>query len=85
MGRVLYGELSQYDPGTRFERSSIPALVAHDDEDDIVPYEDARRVAESKGAESKGAEVHTIEGAGHGLRTPDTPPCPADGAREPVD
>ena len=80
MGRVLYGELSQYDPGTRFERSSIPALVVHDDEDDIVPYEDARRVAESKGT-----EVHTIEGAGHGLRTPDTPPCPADGAREPVD
>jgi pimeloyl-ACP methyl ester carboxylesterase len=73
MDRVLYGELSQYDPGTRLERSSVPALVVHGDEDDIVPYEDARRVAASRRA-----EVHTIEGAGHGFRTRDTPPCPAD-------
>jgi len=80
MDRVLYGELSQYDPGTRLERSSVPALVVHGDEDDIVPYEDARRVAASRRA-----EVHTIEGAGHGFRTRDTPPCPPDGAREPVD
>lgn len=64
MGRVLYDELHRYDPGAHFVESDVPALVVHGDADEIVPYEDARRVAERKGA-----DFHTIEGADHGFVT----------------
>ena len=68
MGRVLYDELRRYNPGQRFKEHSLPALVIHGDADEIVPYEDARRVAMQSGA-----DFHTVRGAGHGFVRPDEP------------
>jgi alpha-beta hydrolase superfamily lysophospholipase len=62
MGRVLYEELHRYHPGERFCESSLPAFVIHGDADEIVPYEDARRVTEAKGA-----DFHTVADADHGF------------------
>ncbi|WP_256391948.1 alpha/beta hydrolase [Natronoarchaeum rubrum] len=77
IGRVLYDELRRYDPDDRLGESSLPALVIHGDADEIVPYEDARRVAMQHGA-----DFHTIEGAGHGFVTPGEPTPGRDADRE---
>ena len=69
IGRVLYDEFHRYDPGAAFVDSDVPALVVHGDADDIVPYEDARRVAEAASA-----DFYTIEGGDHGFVTPGRPP-----------
>lgn len=69
IGRVFYEELRRYAPGDRFVESSVPALVVHGTADDIVPYDDARRVAKRKGA-----DFHTIEDADHGFVTPGDSP-----------
>lgn len=77
MGRVLYEELSRYDPAARFRESDVPALVVHGTADEIVPYEDARRVAREKGA-----DFHTVEGGDHGFVKPDEGPVDPDAPRE---
>ncbi|HEX9682990.1 MAG TPA: alpha/beta fold hydrolase [Acidimicrobiales bacterium] len=42
-----------------------PLFIAHGDDDDIVPLDDARALAESYGP---GAELHIVRGGGHRLR-----------------
>lgn len=77
MGRVLYQELHRYDPGVPFRESSVPALVIHGDADEIVPYEDTRRVADQKGA-----EFYTVANGGHGFVKPDEQTPLTDDRRE---
>ncbi|MDS0260320.1 alpha/beta hydrolase [Haloarcula sp. S1CR25-12] len=69
LGRVLYDELHRYDPGARFAERSMPALVVHGDDDDIVPYEPTKRVATESGA-----DFHTVEDTDHAFQTPDGDP-----------
>ncbi|MFC6974988.1 alpha/beta hydrolase [Halomicroarcula sp. GCM10025709] len=73
MGRVLYEELHRYAPGERFVESTVPALVVHGTADEIVPYDDTRRVARRKGA-----AFHTIEDADHGFVRPGERPADED-------
>lgn len=77
VGRALWEELHEHDPGARFVRSSVPALVGHGDADEVVSHEDARRVA----AET-GADFHTVADADHGFVTPAMRPLPSEDARE---
>ncbi|MBX0286847.1 alpha/beta hydrolase [Haloarcula salinisoli] len=75
-GRVLYEELHRFDPGSQFAERSMPALVVHGDDDDVVPYGPTMRVATESGA-----DVHTIEDTGHAFQTPGGDPVYSDGER----
>lgn len=77
VGRVLWDELHRYDPSDRFAARSMPALVVHGDDDDIVPYTPTKRVATASGA-----DFHTVEDTGHAFLRPDGTPAERDGERE---
>ncbi|MDS0282778.1 alpha/beta hydrolase [Haloarcula onubensis] len=77
IGPVLYEELHRYDPGARLAARSVPALVVHGDDDDIVPYAPTKRVATDSGA-----DFHTVENTGHAFLTPEGTPATSGGERE---
>ena len=63
LGRVMFDELSRYDPVDEFVRDTRPALVVHGDHDSYVSYEVAR---DSAAARSR-CEFHTVVGSDHGF------------------
>jgi alpha-beta hydrolase superfamily lysophospholipase len=63
LGRVLFREMSAYDPRVELQASSAPLLVIHGDRDGSVSYEVARRAAQGR----PHSQLLTIEGADHGF------------------
>jgi alpha-beta hydrolase superfamily lysophospholipase len=57
-------EFDSVTPERSIKSLRVPVLVAHGTDDDVVPVDHARRIAEASGR----AEVRILEGAGHQLR-----------------
>jgi pimeloyl-ACP methyl ester carboxylesterase len=57
-------EFDDVTPERSIKSVRVPVLVAHGSDDDVVPVDHARRIAEASGR----AEVRILDGAGHQLR-----------------
>ena len=63
LGRVLFEEFAQYEPGAAFVASQLPALIVHGDKDSYVSYDVARAAA----GRHPQCAFHTITGSEHGF------------------
>lgn len=66
-GRPYAEDVYDYDPYSDIGRYAGPVLLLHGDQDHLVPVSYSQRAAEVY----PDAELHIIEGAGHGLEGPD--------------
>jgi alpha-beta hydrolase superfamily lysophospholipase len=66
VGRVLYEEMSTYDPRGHFVAARVPSLIVHGDADEAVDHEISAAAAREHGD----CELVTLPGAGHGFEGP---------------
>lgn len=67
MGRVLYEEMKHYEPHEYFTRSSVPSIVLHGDQDDLVPLDVSTEVSDRK----PNCEFERITDSAHGFKQAD--------------